>query len=246
MISIKGLNNWGPKISTDGLIFLVDAANDKSYNGSTWVDMKSRMVGTFYNGPTFSTDGIGSIKFNGTNSYIGFVPTSSYVLNNMTIQMWVNPLSNNGNYKAFAGSVGSNGVDYQTGFCIDMKDVFTYNFTVCNMEGGFKGGGGGYNYMSSGQQAMNLPFGYWYNICFTISPTVISFYLNGVLGNTQSRINNYSTTIGLNNLVIGNRPISLSNDSSDSKISICMLYNRALSSVEALQNYDAHKGRFGY
>jgi len=50
-------------IITDGLVFAVDAANYKSYQGSgtTWTDLASSNNGTLTNGPTFDSGNGGSI-----------------------------------------------------------------------------------------------------------------------------------------------------------------------------------------
>ena len=61
----------GPQIITDGLVFYLDAANPKSYPGSgtNWKDIVINNNGTLTNGPTFSTNGKGSIVFDGVNDY---------------------------------------------------------------------------------------------------------------------------------------------------------------------------------
>ena len=60
-------------IITRGLILHLDASAPSSYPGSgtTWSDISgNNHVGTLTNGPTFSTDGGGSIVFDGTNDYV--------------------------------------------------------------------------------------------------------------------------------------------------------------------------------
>jgi hypothetical protein len=58
------------QIVTNGLVLALDAADRNSYvsSSTTWRDMaRSGYSGTLTNGPTFSTDGGGSIVFNGNN-----------------------------------------------------------------------------------------------------------------------------------------------------------------------------------
>lgn len=62
-----------PKISTDGLVLYLDAANIKSYvsGSTTWRDLSgNNYSGSLTNGPVFSNDGNGSILFDGTNDYV--------------------------------------------------------------------------------------------------------------------------------------------------------------------------------
>lgn len=62
-------------IVTDSLVFNIDAGNTSSYPGSgtTWTDLAaSPLTGTLTNGPTYDTDGGGSIVFDGTNDYAAF------------------------------------------------------------------------------------------------------------------------------------------------------------------------------
>ena len=63
----------GPNTIETGLVVSVDAANRQSYvSGSTaWLDLSgNNNSGSLINGPTFSTDGGGSIDLDGTNDYI--------------------------------------------------------------------------------------------------------------------------------------------------------------------------------
>ena len=91
---------YSPAIVTSGLVLCLDAANRKSYPGSgtTWTDLSGNgNNGTLIDSPTFNTDGIGSLSFNGLNSYIGISSPSSRFnwtpsstgFNNMTLDLWI-------------------------------------------------------------------------------------------------------------------------------------------------------------
>ncbi len=230
----------GPDIVENGLVLCLDAGNPKSYPGSgtTWTDIsRNGRNGTLTNGPTYSSANGGSILFDGTNDYVSCGNGST--LNNMSIQIWTKPLSNTGNFKAFAGAVGGDNTDYTTGFNVDMQLSSTAAFTNCSIEGGFLRVNNGTNFLTT-----SVPFGNWVNICFTISPSFIQFYLYGSAQYGTNRLNNGSSTIGMNSLVVGARPGSLPSTSVNANIASCSIYNRALSASEVLQNYNATKGRF--
>ena len=228
-------------IVTSGLVLNLDAGWYNSYSGTTtWFDRSGNgNNGTLVNGPTFNGSSQGSIVFDGTDDYVNCGNLST--LNNITVQMFVNVTSNTGNYRAFAAAKGAS-QDYDSGFNIDMLIGSSTSFSNCNIEGGFLRIPGGTNFMQS-----SVPFGTWCNICFTVSPTYIQFYLNGVPQYGTARLNNASSTIGMNSLSIGRRPIvdSAVNSYINAKISNTQIYNRALSAQEVLQNYNAQKSRFG-
>lgn len=64
--------SYGPTLVTDGLVFCVDAASNRSYpgNGTTWADLVGNNDGTLTNAPAFDSDGAGCISFDGTNDKI--------------------------------------------------------------------------------------------------------------------------------------------------------------------------------
>jgi hypothetical protein len=219
-----------------GLTYSYDAGNYLSYprSGTTWSNMSnSSNSGTFINGPTFITGDTTSIQFDGSNDYVS--AGNGKTLNNMTFQMSVKVNSNAGGYKAFGGAVGGSS-DYNTGFNIDMQGNSTVSFSKCSIEGGFLTVGGGTNFMTS-----SVPFGTWKNICFTVSPTYIQFYLDGVKQFGTNRLNNGSSTIGMNSLVIGARPYSLPNTSINANIRDVIIYDRALSDSEVVQNFETSR-----
>lgn len=230
----------GPYIVRDSsLVLELDAADRNSYvSGSTWRDLApNNNIGTLTNGPTFSSANLGSIVFDGVDDFCQFGNLTT--LDNMTVQMTVKVLSNSGGFKAFIGATGASGNDYDSGFNIDMQSNTTSNFSVCSFEGGILRIVGGLNFMTS-----NVSFGTWANICFSISSTYIQFYLNGNPQLGTNRLNSTTSTIGMNNLVIGCRPFQKPSTSINSNISNVQIYNRALSASEIQQNYNALKSRF--
>ena len=235
----RGVKTISSGIVTDGLVLWLDAGVTASYPGSgtTLTDLSgNRNNGTLTNGPTYNNSDGGSIVFDGVNDYVNCGNLAA--VNTFTIQMFVKVQSNSGGFKGFAGAVGG-GDDFNTGFNIDMQQNATTAFNRCSIEGVFLVVPFGTNLMTS-----SVNFGTWCNICFTVSPTYVQFYLNGVaqLGIARS---NTSTPIGMNSLVIGARPINLPVLSIDAHIANTKIYNRSLSAAEVLQNFNAQKARFG-
>jgi len=88
----------------------------------------------------------------------------------------------------------------------------------------------------------DLEDGNWHNIVGTYNGTsTISLYHNGVLFGTSNSNSQAQTT---QNLSINSYPDG-SYVASDKKIGNTLIYNRALTDSEVLQNYNATKGRFG-
>jgi hypothetical protein len=230
MILNKDYNN----IVTNGLVLNLDAGFTPSYptTGTTWYDLGTNgSNGTFINGPTFNSANDGSILFDGTDDYVSCGNLST--LNNMTIQMVVKVLSNNSGFRGFAAAVG-NSSDFNSGFVIQMYGNSGTSFDTFNVEGGFL-----VNHLGTNLMTSSVAFGTWVNVCLTISPTYVQFYLNGVAQSGTTRLNNGSSTIGMNNLVIGARVYSLPSTSINANIANVQIYNRALSISEVQQNYFA-------
>ena len=79
----------GPNIITDGLVLHLDAANTNSYSGSgtSWTDISGKSNnGTLTNGPTFSSDNLGNIVFDGSNDYVS-IPNVT-ISKNCNILFW--------------------------------------------------------------------------------------------------------------------------------------------------------------
>ena len=74
----------GPNLITDNLVLSLDASNTNSYPGSgtTWFDMSDKHNhGTLTNGPTFDSNNLGSIDFDGTNDHVAL---NSHVMNSFS------------------------------------------------------------------------------------------------------------------------------------------------------------------
>lgn len=219
----------GPNIVMDRLVFAVDAANEQSYigSGTSWNDIIKSNDVTLLNGPTFSSDNLGSIVFDGTNDNSEFGNVFSENAN--SVCAWVY----NTNLSRDATVVGHWSTQY-----------------ILYMDTG--GAGDGYRVLyrsvagnkGTSDSNVNAIQDQWQYVVTTFSGTSVSLYVDGELIQTSTFS---STTIATstNNIAIGaDYPNGGSRDW-QGRIANVSFYDKALSESEVLQNYNALKGRFG-
>jgi hypothetical protein len=224
----------GPNIVTDGLVFAVDAANPSSYPGSgtIWKDQTvNQNNGTLTNGPTFNSDDQGSIDFDGVNDVITINQIASYSSDDPhTYSAWVNADSTT----SYKWILNNGAVSTGTSLIIYGNKIGFF----------WKGG------TAVKQGILNVNVGTWYNltVCYNGSSRTYDMYVNGVLdtsSDTSSPTAGAGASWSAGNL--NPRIGSWYNGNFDfnGKVSNTQIYNRALSSTEVAQNYNALKGRFG-
>ena len=234
MIIISGSTSHGPKIVTDGLILYLDAANVRSYPGSgtTWYDLTQNDYNATLVGPTFASENNGGFGFDGINDYVelGQVPTT--VLSSFTWQFIFKPISFT-NGVSLIITRGDNG----KGFWLNINSSKIAQVTLGTIAD--------YNFNNS-ISYLNVNNIYFLN--FVINNTTAQLYINGTLIQTQT-ISSTRTQSLTNRWVNGVfleidgtlRPATYSTQTLYS----LSYYNRALSSSEILQNYNALKARYG-
>ncbi len=246
----------------DGLIYYVDAFNTKSYiSGSTNVEnllsLNNNITGSLKNGVDFSTN---AWEFDGIDDRIAIDELEplmdSYA--NSTYNVWVKPkvVSQRKYVWCFTPNVGS-------------YPVLGLSYT--SPEGGSSFAFSGSYDILTGISAANRTIlattgsifpREWTNICVTKqsggntgNKYNIKIYVNSVDQNTTLTDDSSTSDWWNNNLTAGSgltefnfaslyRPGSSTNYT-DCDISSFSIYNRTLTSVEVLQNYNALKGRFG-
>ena len=217
----------GPNLITDGLVLALDGANMKSYPGSgtTWKDLSGNgNDGTLVNGPTYNDSNNGVIVFDGSNDIVTLGNRPSLRPASITHCAWVKAH----NFINWHGII-TNMPSWGTGF--SMQIGVTQNIALMVSGSYLK---------TSYTPSINT----WYFICGThdSSTDTSVLYVNGVEENSLVRPISYSsnavTTIGT--FYSGGTGLLL-----DGELPLVMTYNRALSSSEILQNYNATKSRFG-
>jgi hypothetical protein len=178
---------------------------------------------------------MGSIVFDGTNDYAVVNPVSAF--NIYCISMWFKPttiINSVSAYKPLIHFKSSIGKYISFG---DTTNRVANEYITIVQEPGDK--------RTAVNDGGSLSAGTWYNIVFNYESSQYNIYINNTLK---------STTIGSST---GNVPLITDPDFIylnsyegtsgylDSSLSTCMIYNRALTAAEMLQNYNATKGRFG-
>jgi hypothetical protein len=203
-------------IVTNGLIMNLDAGFTSSYprNGTTWYDIATSNNGTLQNGPTFSSTNGGSIVFDGSNDR---VDCGTFSVSYLTVSTWV--------YRTSSAT--------HQGICRKENGwaVSQYNGTLQVAPGT------SWTFYNTGYV---IPLDTWVNITYTyngsggVGSQIV--YINGVSifsssagsGAISSNANQVAVGYDDNNWFWGGR------------IANTLIYNRALTSSEVLNNF-----RFG-
>jgi hypothetical protein len=226
-------SNLGPYINTDGLVFTLDAGNKNSYPGSgtNWYDLSGNgNNGTLTNGPTFNSSNLGSIVFDGVDDYVN-IPNSTNLnpVKNMTISSWVNATSFNNTY---IGILDKYNGGTSTGFAVYIPNVSgIQRFRFLNNATSY----------SEVTATSSISTGLWYNVTCTYDGTNINIYVNGSFESSASCSGNNNG----NSDAVKLGGDGVSTNYFNCKISTTLIYNRALTTSEILQNYNATKSRYG-
>lgn len=223
----------GPDIVENGLVLHLDAANPKSYPGSgtTWFDLSGNgNNGTLTNGPTFNSGNGGSFVFDGVNDYIDCGPVSSIgsSLTGLTVSVWINTSVKD------IKCIAENGTGYTTNtFYMFQENASNFTFSVY---------GTNYDVVFSNYTYQTNT---WYNLVGIWSPnTRVDLYSNGVLSSgTKQGVVQSSLINGNTNLLLGSR--NYGSFAFSGKYGITKFYNRALTTQEIQQNFNALRGRYG-
>ena len=235
----------GPDIIQNGLVLALDASDRNSYpgTGTSWTDLSGNgNTGTLTNGPTFNTGSLGSIVFDGTNDNV--TTTTNFGSNPLpihTISIWFRTSTANGakiigveNQQTGQGStiadrhlnVGTDGKLYY-GVYDTTNRIVTSSMTVTDNT--------------------------WRNAtAVATGANSISLYINGSLNATG--IGNGYASYTTSYIRIASYALSPPNASGwvnalngyfSGSLAQALVYNRALSATEILQNYNATRTKFG-
>ena len=214
----------GPDIITDGLVLALDAGSERSYpgTGTSWYDLSgSGYTHTLSGSPAYTTiDGV--ICFNmGSGGYAR--PTSStYTLpTNFTYTGWARILSD------------SQTVLWRTLWRPTPSDHIILVQDATNLIGFFDNGGTNFNSYGLNVGTMGIEE-VWTLYTVVASSGTSTLYIND---------NEYSGSVSYTAAGNSHDLISYPNQSFG-YIANTMIYNRALTTAEISQNYNAQKNRF--
>ena len=212
----------GPTVVTNGLVLALDAGDRNSYvsGSTTWFDLAGSNNGTLVNGPTFNTGSGGSIVFDRVNDYatVSYTQPAQDSTTSFTWALWIYlPSGNPNNHVIFGNRFGP----------VNLK--FT-KITPTYWE----------NYPNA-QLYYPIPTNQWINICVVKNQINYTYYANA----TQQASSTSTQTMPENAIYIGADAYSGVEEPTNVRVATALIYNRALSASEVLQNYNATKGRFG-
>jgi hypothetical protein len=221
----------GPRLVTDGLVLCLDAANTKSYpgTGTTCTDLSGNSNnGTLVNGVGYSTNNKGIFVFDGVDDYISIASTI-VMGNSNTVSAFIKLSTSNTSTVIYCPL--ANMIDNWLG--ISNNRLLLYATETADIN----------NFSLLGTTILDTTNTKWYYVTSTISNNVATIYVNGIQENTITK----EFTIGSwsSGGDIGRRGGFSQTQYFNGMISNLQIYNRALTSNEILQNYNATKSRYG-
>jgi len=220
-----------PAVVSEGLVFYFDPINTRSYAGTGLTGFNlidTSIVGAFTNSPVYDVANKGSIYFDGVDDRISFSFNSVFdISQSITIEAYIKPQS----YPTAGGGgmIVTKVASYYLEFGSNGK-IRVYFFGVNSP---------GYH-----ESVSAVPLNKWTHVAVTrdSSNSTINIYINGILDRTVSSITGNITVQQTHSLTMGG--YNGSGYLFIGLITCGKIYNRALSSTEILQNYNATKKRF--
>lgn len=219
-------------IVKDNLVLNLDAGDSNSYSGSgtAWTDLSgNNNNGVLMNGVGYSGADGGSLTFDGIDDYVNLgTNTSLNTGDNVTIGAWVKPADLTGRYAIY-----SNRYSNQTGGSQLEVGSADGNFNIALVSSP--------SIYAAKTSSNSMTTNNWQYVVYTRCGTIQNIYINGA-NMTKSVVdapfadNNSHKTIGVGS--------SLTPYYFNGQISAVQLYNRALSSDEIKQNFNAMAGRY--
>lgn len=219
-----------PQIVTGGLVLCLDAANRKSYPGSgtVWNELSNNMSAELVNSPTFNSQNNGFFQFV-TDDFARIANNTALDTQTPTVEVWIKTNATNQNGFWFEkGTVNTQYSLFQEGSVILWRQRLTSG-TLTSL---------------STTTANFINTSNWFQVVGTFVSGSRRLYINGTLVNSDTLSGTIATnsggmSVGVFGGFSGSRGYQYNGN-----LSVCRVYNRALTAQEILQNYNALKGRF--
>jgi hypothetical protein len=219
-----------PRIITDGLVLSLDAADKNSYigSGTTWSDLSPNGNDGTLSAAAIGTDVPGVMDFNGSSEYVTVGASNAIVTGtDVSYAVWVKSTDNDSAYLIqMQKGAGSSALTFQL------------NLSVAGQIGLVIWDGSTHNNVT---YAAGLNDSTWHHIVATTTSSAQVLYLDGVAVATGTRtfVNAASSDL----FQIGR--IGSGSEYFGGSITGVNVYNRALSTKEVSQNFNAQRSRFG-
>ena len=224
-------SNYNPNIVTDGLVLCLDAADKNSFTSgsTTWTDLSGNgLNGTLSAGTLGTVSGSNVIAFDGADDYVSLTGSSKYYFgsSDFSVEAWAKGTSDGTSIALHRNSAVTRyinlEIDSNKARLLMWKHPASY---------------------SIGTGTSTITDNVWHHIVATRIESVpaVYIYVDGVLegSGTDNAVdapessNWYlASQVGTDKFLKGS-------------ISNFRLYNKALTSKEVLQNYNAQRSRFG-
>jgi hypothetical protein len=229
------INNLGVKLLNETqfektiLTSIWDAGLTSSYpgTGTSWYEWKNNnRTGTFTNGPSYSTQGGGSIFFDGSNDYVE-IPTFSLGSVPWSVSFWIKTTATNqcALFSHWSGGPVYNGFALVNGYL---------QYTYYNSSHGW-------NY--SPQSTTYVANNNWVYVTYSTGASATStftFYVNGVAAGTFTPVGD---GIGSGNM--GSFGMYWGWGFYSGYMATCSIHNSQLTQAQILQNFNSTRQRFG-
>jgi len=230
---------------TDGLVFLIDAANTKSYpgTGATVTDIAQGVSGTKGTAVSLITyNGVKTFQFTSTdaNNFISFTSgTNDYEFSTQSVATWINTTTAKTNMDFITGLNSGDGSDrwrHQTtntlgagvkGIELDWIHTEGWGYFAAPLT---YDDGNWHYFVTTFDDGTNTGTLYWDGVEITIT--------------ASSTTPDWTTGENINKLSVGGDEQELGSNFIG-YMPLAKMYNRVLTGAEVLQNYNALKGRFG-
>jgi hypothetical protein len=223
---------------TNGQALKLDASNPASYPGSgtEWYDISGFANNAeLLNGPTFSSDGGGSISFDGTDDRARIPQTNSLYGNTFTWEFWIKFDSFPNTYSGIVWAEGVTGGGSGLQYLFSLQDnsgTRLFHYRISNTVTGWA---------NTDTSTINFTPTDWAHIVWTFDNGTTKIYTQGSLFHINSTRGSYNGGTD-SPIFIGGRNDSFG--SLDGKYGLTNYYNRALSAPEIVQNFESKRNQF--
>ena len=225
--------NAGEDYVTDGLVLYYDAGKTASYpgTGTTWTDLVSNTTATIQTGASYSSNNGGEIVFNyESDSYVNLASGTSFTVSGATFIVWLR-LDD-------LDQASYTGLFFARGSTVEGLNLYGSTERV------------GYHWNSAASSydfnsGLAIPSQEMCMVAASVQTNFADLYLCRSSGTTSARNTTNHPSVTISNIEIGRDTGGFGNRYLDGSIPIVQLYNRALSSTEINQNFQAFKERFG-